>query len=418
VSEAQRPVLEDDEQPVDPERESAYGISRLMAFSDGVFSIAITLLVLDVPVPVIAQSDATSRLPAALLHTGPRILTFALSFFLVGFYWIRHHQLFSRLVSANVWLLWLNLVVLFLVCMLPFSSGVVGRYGDTVAGAEVYAVNLAAIALAFSALNLYAIRGRQVVVQKGAGTGFVSRGLYLPLVVVALVMLLAPVNLLASYVVGVTLMALVGVYTAIPRAIQSAPLSGTGEGRLRVRGAAANVTIGGGAPRSELFHARFTGPEPIVRVRRNAVDVEYRRSVNPLRWRTQSAHLMLNAAIPWQFELWGGAYRMTVDLTGLGVTGVTLTGGAEEVVLRLPRPSGTVPVRLLGGAEHISMERPDGIAVRALVRGGVGRLQLDARVVETDGEGTTVESPDYADVADRYDVELAGGASDISISSV
>jgi hypothetical protein len=127
---------------------------------------------------------------------------------------------------------------------------------------------------------------------------------------------------------------------------------------------------------------------------------------------------MLNAAILWQFELWGGAYRLTVDLTGLGVTAVTLTGGAEEVVLRLPRPSGTVPVRILGGADHISMERPDGIAVRALVRDGVGRLQLDARLVEADGEGTLVESPDYADVADRYDVELAGGASDISISSV
>ena len=86
-----------------------------------------------------------SRLPVDLLHTAPPLLTFALSFFLVGFYWIRHHQLFRQVVSADVWLLWLNLVVLFLVCLLPFSSGVVGRYHNTVIGAEVYAVNLAAI---------------------------------------------------------------------------------------------------------------------------------------------------------------------------------------------------------------------------------------------------------------------------------
>ncbi|MDQ6899082.1 MAG: TMEM175 family protein, partial [Candidatus Dormibacteraeota bacterium] len=132
-----RLAVDDDEEqaPVDADRERGYQIGRLMAFSDGVFAIAITLLVLNVAVPDIAQSDAQSRLPAALLQTGPRLLTFALSFFLVGFYWILHHQLFRQLTSVNVWLLWLNLVVLFLVSLLPFSSGVVGRYYDTVIGA-------------------------------------------------------------------------------------------------------------------------------------------------------------------------------------------------------------------------------------------------------------------------------------------
>lgn len=76
-----------------------------MAFSDGVFAIAITLLVLNVPVPEIAQADAGSRLPAALLATGAHVLTFALSFFLVGFYWIRHHQLFQQVIDIDVWLL-------------------------------------------------------------------------------------------------------------------------------------------------------------------------------------------------------------------------------------------------------------------------------------------------------------------------
>jgi len=76
-----------------------------MAFSDGVFAVAITLLVFNVPVPAIAQSDAMSRLPDALLNTAPPLLTFALSFFLVGFYWIRHHQLLRQVISADQWLL-------------------------------------------------------------------------------------------------------------------------------------------------------------------------------------------------------------------------------------------------------------------------------------------------------------------------
>src|SRR5689334_17911962 len=129
-------AVEDDEPSTDGRGEHDYEIGRLMAFSDGVFAVAITLLVFNVPVPAIAQNEAMSRLPEALLHTAPPLLTFALSFFLVGFYWIRHHQLFRQVVSADVWLLWLNLVVLFLVCLLPFSAGVVRRYHNTVVAAE------------------------------------------------------------------------------------------------------------------------------------------------------------------------------------------------------------------------------------------------------------------------------------------
>src|SRR5260370_2840869 len=109
---------------------------RLMAFSDGVWGGAIGWLVFSVAVPAVAQRDAMSRVPDALLNTAPPLLTFAVSLFLVGFYWIRHHQLFRQVVSADQWLLWLNLVVLFLVCLLPFSSGVVGRYHSTVIAAE------------------------------------------------------------------------------------------------------------------------------------------------------------------------------------------------------------------------------------------------------------------------------------------
>ena len=193
VSEEQ--AVEDDEQPASGRRERSYDIGRLMAFSDGVFAVAITLLVFNVPVPAIAQSDAMSRLPDALLNTAPPLLTFALSFFLVGFYWIRHHQLL-RHISADQSLLWLNLVVLFLVCLLPFSSGVVGRYHNTVIAAELYAVSVAGLAIAFSALYLYATRAHQVRgLPPGTGVGFFSQDLILPVVVVAMVMALAPLNL-------------------------------------------------------------------------------------------------------------------------------------------------------------------------------------------------------------------------------
>ncbi len=404
-------AIEDDEQSTSDRRDRDYDIGRLMAFSDGVFAVAITVLVFTVPVPAIAQNDAMSRLPDALLHTAPSLLTFALSFFLVGFYWIRHHQLFRQVVSADVWLLWLNLVVLFLVCLLPFSSGVVGRYGNTVIGAEVYAVNLAAIAIAFSALYLYATRAHQTrPLPPGMGVGFFSQGLLLPVVVVAMVMALAPLNLVVAYVTGLTLMALVGIYTAaVPQTVSSAPIRGAALGRLRFPHGAVLVTVRAGNARPDLFWARFTGTKPEVRVVGNAVDIESRGLRRPVTWRLQSAEIALNASIPWELEVQGGAWRLTADLTGLQLAAVTLERGANKVSLRLPHPTGTVPIHIGGGAADLSVLRPDGVAVRVVVHGGFGKLQVDGKSIElTDGK--PFESPGFAREADRYDIEITGGA--------
>ena len=402
--------MEDDEQSIDARSEHDYDISRLMAFSDGVFAVAITVLVFNVPVPAIAQNDALSRLPSALLQTAPHLLTFALSFFLVGFYWIRHHQLFRQVVSADVWLLWLNLVVLFLVCLLPFSSGVVGRYHNSVIGAEVYAFNLALIAIAFSALYMYASRAQQVrPLPPGMGTGFFSQGLVLPIVVVALVMVLAPLNLVAAYVTGVALLAVVSIYTAaVPRTVISAPLKGAGVGRLRFPRGATWVTVKAGAAMPELFLASFTGPKPNVRVVGNNVDIES-RGFGPATWRLRSAHIALNPSIAWQFEVHGGTLRLKADLRGLQLTMVTLEGGAVKVDLALPRPSGTVPIRIRGGASEVSVRRPGGVAVRVIAHGGLRKAQVDGKSIEATDE-KRIQSPDYDGAVDRYDLELVDGA--------
>jgi uncharacterized membrane protein len=402
-------VVEDDEPSTDGSRERDYDVGRLMAFSDGVFAVAITLLVFNVPVPAIAQSDAMSRLPDALLHTAPPLLTFALSFLLVGFYWIRHHQLFRQVVSADVWLLWLNLIVLFLVCLLPFSAGVVGRYHNTVIAVEVYAVNLAAIAIAFSALYLYANRAHQVrPLPPGMGVGFFSQGLLLPVVVVAMVMVLAPFNLVVAYVTGLTLMALVGIYTAaVPQTVSSAPIRGAGRGRLRFPRGAALVTVRAGGAMPDLYWARFTGTKPRVRVVGNEVDIES-RGFRPVTWRLQSAQVALNASIPWEVEV-HGAWRVTADLRDLRLSMVTFEGGASNVDLRLPHPSGTVPIHFGAGANEVSVRRPAGVAMRVVVHGGFGKLRVDGKSIEA-AEEQPVQSPGFAREEDRYDIELTGGA--------
>ena len=127
---------------------------RLEAFSDGVFAIAITLLVLELRVPPEASS-----LGAGLLAEWPSFGAFATSFATIGIMWLNHHRLFTLIRRVDHGLLVLNGLLLFGVSLLPFPTHLVARYlggpGQELAVA-VYACSSIYIALAFNALWRYA----------------------------------------------------------------------------------------------------------------------------------------------------------------------------------------------------------------------------------------------------------------------
>jgi uncharacterized membrane protein len=110
-------------------------VDRVVAFSDGVFAIAITLLILSIDVPDVPDD----RLSDALRDLLPFLFTYALSFVIVGLYWLAHHRLFRSLERVNRTLLWLNLLVLGVVALIPFPTELLGRYGETTLGTVVYA---------------------------------------------------------------------------------------------------------------------------------------------------------------------------------------------------------------------------------------------------------------------------------------
>jgi uncharacterized membrane protein len=116
-------------------------VDRLVAFSDGVYAIAITLLVLSLTVPNVSDK----RLGTALQDLIPQLFTYALSFFVVGMYWMAHHRTFRSLVKVDRTLLWINLVLLGFVALLPFPTEILGKYGNTTLGTVVYAGSIAAV---------------------------------------------------------------------------------------------------------------------------------------------------------------------------------------------------------------------------------------------------------------------------------
>ena len=100
-----------------------WGTGRVEAFSDGVFAIAITLLVLEIRVDP-ADFDHLAR---ALAHEWPAYLAYVTSFLTVGGVWLSHHALFSRLRYVDAVLLRINLVLLLVVSFLPFPTGVLAQ---------------------------------------------------------------------------------------------------------------------------------------------------------------------------------------------------------------------------------------------------------------------------------------------------
>jgi uncharacterized membrane protein len=98
--------------------------NRLEAFSDGVFAIVITLLILDIKIP---PTDY-DHLPDALLHLLPRLISYCYSFIIIGVYWISHHNISRRFLKIDRVILWLNILFLLLVAFIPFPTSLMGEY--------------------------------------------------------------------------------------------------------------------------------------------------------------------------------------------------------------------------------------------------------------------------------------------------
>jgi TMEM175 potassium channel family protein len=138
------------------EAERTTELDRIIFFSDGVFAIAITLLVIGLRVPALPSHVANSELSRRLLDEWARVLSYALSFAVIGLYWIGHHRFFGHIRRFDHRLILFNLAFLGFIAFLPFPTAVLGRYGGHRSAVVLYAGSLALAGLASTALWLYA----------------------------------------------------------------------------------------------------------------------------------------------------------------------------------------------------------------------------------------------------------------------
>ncbi|MBX9783690.1 MAG: DUF1211 domain-containing protein [Chitinophagaceae bacterium] len=134
--------------PLHHELKKEFQLERLILFSDAVFAIAITLLVIEIKIPEIHTDVSDKALLHELKHLIPKFVGFIISFLFIGLYWTIHHRMFGYVTSYDKTLLRLNLFFLFFIALLPFSTGFYSEY----AGTELYEKELK-VPMTFYTLN-------------------------------------------------------------------------------------------------------------------------------------------------------------------------------------------------------------------------------------------------------------------------
>lgn len=144
---------------------------RLESLADGIFAFAMTLLVLNIQIPVLNHRAAVRALPMAIFTLWPHIFAFITSFAVLAVFWAIHHKHFTAIRKVNDVIIWINMGMLMMVVLLPFTTAMFGEYGDVFLAAILFELNMFAIGIMFFVNYVYALR--RGLVDKNASKGHI-----------------------------------------------------------------------------------------------------------------------------------------------------------------------------------------------------------------------------------------------------
>ena len=151
----------------------AHGLpkNRLETLVDGVFAIAMTILVLELRAP---QTLGPGGLAQGLVDLGSRFATFLISFIVLGVYWFAHHQVFHFVLRVNRTLVWLNILFLMGIALVPFAASVMGAYTNDAIALSLYGGVLGLLA-ALGYLIWWYISGDRGLIEPGLDPALVHK---------------------------------------------------------------------------------------------------------------------------------------------------------------------------------------------------------------------------------------------------
>lgn len=128
---------------------------RVETFSDGIFAIIVTLLVLEIKVPHIQDHNSTGQLAAALLALAPKVIAWMISFITVCVIWVNHHRIFESMKFIDQTFFWLNANLLLWVSLIPFPTALMGDYPHNPLAVSAYGVVSFLMGIAFLLIRIY-----------------------------------------------------------------------------------------------------------------------------------------------------------------------------------------------------------------------------------------------------------------------
>jgi hypothetical protein len=189
---------------------------------------------------------------------------------------------------------------------------------------------------------------------------------------------------------------------------------------VRIDVGAANITmVGGSSIGDDLFraHIEYSGNKPDVSLDTSSGDVHISQS-NTSGFFFQSHRfvldLQLNTGVRWSIAVNSGSSTDDFNLTAVRAASLELNTGASRESITVGTPSGTVPITINGGALNVTIHRPQGVAASVAVSGGAVTLSFDGRQHHDVGSADD-KSSDYDSATNRYQVEVNGGACNVTL---
>jgi Domain of unknown function (DUF5668) len=230
-------------------------------------------------------------------------------------------------------------------------------------------------------------------------------------------------------VIGVIVIAALAYATLAPstalgarQADYSSGLGGLKAATLDLDYSAAQVDVRAGSSGDLLYqaHVEYPGGEnpPTVTFdhEKGTVSVHESGSLVPFHlFGSNRRHLTmtLNSQIPWAIQLSGGAANLQLNFSGMQVSKLDVSGGANRLDARLPAPKGTVVIDMSGGLSNLTLRAPAETQWRVSVDGGASAIKINGSTSGALGGNFQRESPGYGSATDRYDIEISGGASHV-----
>jgi uncharacterized membrane protein len=128
-----------------------------------VFAIAITFLAIDIRVPQLAENLIASQLSNEIVGLAPKLISFLITFYIIGSYWISYHRTLHIIKRYDRGLIFFNLLFLMFIVLLPFPNDLIGKYPTQQISAIIYAVLLSATGVCMSLLWIYASKGHRLI---------------------------------------------------------------------------------------------------------------------------------------------------------------------------------------------------------------------------------------------------------------